>query len=90
MYPGTEVAKASLAAYYAAVLDKMLPHVEDRPLSLVRDTVGDLKQTFFQKHKLPGMPKTIHEGQLEKMAGKESRILWVDDLAGLIGGLGRQ
>jgi bifunctional non-homologous end joining protein LigD len=87
MYPGTKVTKATLAAYYAAVLDKMLPHIEDRPLSLVRDTDGDLKQTFFQKHKLPGMPKTIHDGHLEKMSGKESRILWVDDLAGLIGGV---
>jgi bifunctional non-homologous end joining protein LigD len=87
MYPGTQVTKATLVAYYAAVANMMLPHVEDRPLSLVRDTDGDLKQTFFQKHKLPGMPKAIHDGQLAKMSGKESRILWVDDLAGLIGGV---
>ncbi|MER8942878.1 DNA ligase D [Mesorhizobium sp. M0915] len=87
MYPGTKVTKATLAAYYAAVAEKMLPHIQDRPLSLVRDTDGDLQQTFFQKHKLPGMPKAIHDGQLEKMSGKESRILWVDDLAGLIGGV---
>lgn len=87
MYPGTKVSKARLAAYYAAVVEKMLPHIEDRPLSLVRDTDGDLAKTFFQKHKLPGMPKAIHDGQLEKMSGKESRILWIDDLAGLIGGV---
>ncbi|AZO57690.1 DNA ligase D [Mesorhizobium sp. M8A.F.Ca.ET.057.01.1.1] len=87
MYPGTKVTKATLAAYYAAVAEKMLPHIQDRPLSLVRDTDGDLQQTFFQKHRLPGMPKAIHDGQLEKMSGKESRILWVDDLAGLIAGV---
>ncbi len=87
MYPGTEVTKATLAAYYAAVAERMLPHLSDRPLSLVRDTDGDLAKTFFQKHKLPGMPKAIHDGELEKMSGKESRILWVDDLAGLIGGV---
>lgn len=87
MYPGTEVTKAALAAYYAAVAERMLPHLSDRPLSLVRDTDGDLAKTFFQKHKLPGMPKAIHDGELEKMSGKESRILWVDDLAGLIGGV---
>jgi bifunctional non-homologous end joining protein LigD len=87
MYPGTQVTKASLAAYYAAVAERMLPHIEDRPLSLVRDTDGDLKETFFQKHKLPGMPKAIHDGHLEKMSGKESRILWVEDLAGLIAGV---
>ncbi|RVA12743.1 DNA ligase D [Mesorhizobium sp. M7A.F.Ca.US.002.01.1.1] len=87
MYPGTKVTKATLAAYYAVVAEKMLPHIQDRPLSLVRDTDGDLQQTFFQKHRLPGMPKAIHDGKLEKMSGKESRILWVDDLAGLIAGV---
>jgi bifunctional non-homologous end joining protein LigD len=87
MYPGTKVTKATLAAYYAVVAEKMLPHIQDRPLSLVRDTDGDLQQTFFQKHRLPGMPKAIHNGQLEKMSGKESRILWIDDLAGLIAGV---
>ncbi len=54
MYPGTKVTKATLAAYYAVVAEKMLSHIQDRPLSLVRDTDGDLQQTFFQKHKLPG------------------------------------
>ena len=87
MFPDTGITKATLAAYYAAVAEKMLPHIQDRPLSLVRDTDGDLQQTFYQKHKLPGMAKAIHDGQLEKMSGKESRILWVDDLAGLIGGV---
>jgi len=87
MYPGTQVTKTILAAYYAAVAERMLPHLEDRPLSLVRDTDGDLKETFFQKHKLPGMPKAIYDGHLEKMSGKESRILWVEDLAGLIAGV---
>ena len=87
LYPGTKVTKSTLVAYYAAVAEKMLPHIQDRPLSLVRDTDGDLQQTFFQKHKLPGMPKAIHDGQLEKVSGKESRILWVDDLAGVIAGV---
>lgn len=71
MYPGTKVTKATLAAYYAVVAEKMLPHIQDRPLSLVRDTDGDLQQTFFQKHRLPGMPKAIHDGQLEEMSGKD-------------------
>jgi bifunctional non-homologous end joining protein LigD len=37
MYPGTEITKAHLAAYYAAVAERMLPHIGDRALSLVRD-----------------------------------------------------
>jgi bifunctional non-homologous end joining protein LigD len=87
MYPDTVITKAHLAAYYAAVADKMLPHIKDRPLSLVRDTDNNLAKTFFQKHHLPGMPKAIRHGELQKMSGKDSRILWIEDLAGLIGGV---
>ena len=87
MYPDTPITKAHLAAYYAAVAEKMLPHIKDRPLSLVRDTDGDLAKTFFQKHQLPGMPKTLKAGELTKIKGTENRILWIEDLAGLIGGV---
>ncbi len=87
LYPDTTITKAAVVAYYDAVAERMLPHIVDRPLSLVRDTDGSLKNTFFQKHKLPGMPKAIHDGELEKISGKESRILWIDDLAGLVAGV---
>jgi bifunctional non-homologous end joining protein LigD len=87
MYPDTAITKSHLVAYYAAVADRMLPFLKDRPLSLVRDTDGDLSKTFFQKHQLPGMPKTLKAGELTKMKGTESRILWIEDLAGLIGGV---
>ncbi|WEK04714.1 MAG: DNA ligase D [Candidatus Devosia phytovorans] len=87
MYPGTEITKTHLVAYYAAVADKMLPHLKDRPLSLVRDTDNDLANTFFQKHALAGMPNSLKSGKLTKMKGTESRILWIEDLAGLVGGV---
>lgn len=85
MYPGTEITKAHLVAYYATVADPMLRHLKDRPLSLVRDTNNDLQKTFFQKHALAGMPKTLHAGELRKMKGTEARILWIEDLAGAAG-----
>lgn len=87
MYPGTEITKAHLVAYYAAVADRMLPHLKNRPMSLVRDTDGELAKTFFQKHQLPGMPKTLKSGELTKMKGTESRVLWIEDLSGLVGGV---
>jgi bifunctional non-homologous end joining protein LigD len=87
MFPETGITKATLVAYYAAVAERMLPHIRDRPLSLVRDPDGTLQATFYQKHKLAGMPKAIRDGRLEKVSGKESRILWIEDVAGLIGGV---
>ncbi|MCJ2050729.1 DNA ligase D [Methylobacterium sp. J-070] len=46
--------KEGLAAYYAEVAEHILPHVVDRPLSLVRcpDGVGSC---FYQKHGWAGM-----------------------------------
>jgi bifunctional non-homologous end joining protein LigD len=87
MFPETGITKATLVAYYAAVAERMLPHIRDRPLSLVRDTDGTLQATFYQKHRLAGMPKAIRDGRLEKVSGKESRILWIEEIAGLIGGV---
>ena len=48
--PSTGVRKLDLALYYEAVAPWMLPHLQDRPVSLVR-APGDIGgELFFQKH----------------------------------------
>jgi bifunctional non-homologous end joining protein LigD len=42
--------KANLSAFYQGVAEHMLPHIADRPLSLVRCPEGTGKPCFFQKH----------------------------------------
>ncbi len=44
------VTKQQLAAYLWAVSAQMLPHIADRPLSLVRCPDGSAKPCFYQKH----------------------------------------
>ncbi len=44
------VTKLQLAQYLAAVAERMLPHIADRPLSLVRCPEGSGKPCFYQKH----------------------------------------
>ncbi len=44
------VTKQQLAAYLWAVSSQMLPHIADRPLSLVRCPDGSAKPCFYQKH----------------------------------------
>ena len=44
------VTKQQLAAYLWAVSPQMLPHIADRPLSLVRCPDGSAKPCFYQKH----------------------------------------
>ncbi len=53
------VTKQVLADFYWAVADAMLPHIADRPLSLVRCPDGSEKPCFFQKHLNHMLPKGI-------------------------------
>ena len=46
----TRLTKQQLADYYWAVAPHMLPHIEGRPLSLVRCPEGSEKPCFYQKH----------------------------------------
>ena len=55
----TGLTKRELAAYYAAVASRMLPHVEGRPLSLVRCPEGAGKPCFYQKHPNHMLPEGI-------------------------------
>jgi len=48
--PESKLTKQELADYYWAVAERMLPHVANRPLSLVRCPEGAGKPCFFQKH----------------------------------------
>ena len=43
--------KLQLAEYYVVVAERMLPHVSDRPLSVLRCPDGIGKQAFFQKRR---------------------------------------
>ncbi|MEI9948747.1 MAG: DNA ligase D [Pseudomonadota bacterium] len=50
LYPELGLTKRELADYYELVSDVMLPHVINRPLTLLRCPEGRQKQCFFQKH----------------------------------------
>ena len=54
--PSTGITKLELVRYYESIADRMLPHLKNRPLSLVRAPDGVAKTTFFQKHADTAMP----------------------------------
>ena len=55
----TKLTKRQLADYFWAVREHMLPHIVDRPLSIVRCPQGSTKPCFFQKHVTDNLPDGI-------------------------------
>lgn len=80
LYPEQGVTKGELALYYARIADWILPHLKDRPLTLVRCPEGRAKQCFYQKHiseTVPAAVKRIDVGDPEPYGV-------VSDLEGLL------
>lgn len=78
--------KGQLAEYYAAVAENMLPHIADRPLSVVRCPDGNSKPCFFQKHVGFGVPTGIKTISVPSRKRQESEdYLTVDSVEGLLG-----
>jgi bifunctional non-homologous end joining protein LigD len=48
--PQSGITKIALVRYYALVAPLMMPHLEDRPIAMVRAPDGIEGQLFFQKH----------------------------------------
>jgi bifunctional non-homologous end joining protein LigD len=83
LYPNDGITKRELAEYYAAVADQVLPHVVDRPLTLVRCPEGHEKECFYQKHISQGMPGVIRQVPIEEDR-KLEHYMAIDDLEGLL------
>jgi bifunctional non-homologous end joining protein LigD len=84
-YPGDGVTKAKLVAYYAAVSERMLHYVGERPLSLVRAPGGIEGQQFFQKHDKGTFPDGVKRIPIqEKLEDEKKDHMYVTDAAGLV------
>jgi bifunctional non-homologous end joining protein LigD len=60
LYPEQGVTKRELAIYYSRIADWILPHVANRPLTLVRCPEGQAKQCFYQKHVNEHFPEAVY------------------------------
>ncbi len=84
LYDPPGATKLDLATYYVSVQSRILPHLEDRPLVLVRCPDGAHKECFFQKHAGRYVPDEVRRVTIQE-AKKLGEYLVVDDLAGLVG-----
>ncbi len=83
IYPGTPFTKQELAEYYLSVSDKIMPHIVDRPLSMVRCPEGAGEPCFFQRHVGLGKSPYLHEVRVG-VKGEARDYLMIHDVEGLI------
>src|SRR5262249_13012665 len=70
------ITKRSLASFYMDIADRVLPHLVNRPLSLVRCPSGLEKTCFFAKHAWAGLVDAIRPVDL----GDSKPMLAIGDL----------
>lgn len=80
-WPDQGITKQGLADFYTEIADWILPHIADRPLSLVRCPGGVQEQCFFQKHKWAGLGDAVRQ---VTVPGEKEPMLALDSLAGLL------
>lgn len=83
LFPEMGITKQDLAEYYAAVADWALPHLVDRPLTLVRCPAGRTGQCFYQKHLADSLPDQLRGVKIREKSGTDEYPV-ADDLAGLV------
>ena len=79
IFPGTKITKEDLAGYYQSVAERMLPHIVDRPLTVMRYPSGIGGPSFIQRHFTANLPAGIESIK----GGKDEAYMMIRDAAGL-------
>lgn len=73
LFPADGITKRDLVAYYVRVAPFLLPHIEDRPLTLQRWPEGIDGFSFFEKRAPKGMPDWIATTTQPTESGKAGK-----------------
>ena len=85
LFPEDGITKGELAAYYEAVADLMVPHIDGRPVTMERFPNGIGQGGFLQKDVSKGFPEWLERVEAPKKGGvvhyplvRDSRsLLWL-------------
>jgi bifunctional non-homologous end joining protein LigD len=83
VYPEQRLTKLQLAGYYETIAEWILPHVAERPLTLVRCPTGRTGQCFYQKHLGDAAPMEVG-GVMIREKNSRNKYIVIRDLKGLI------
>jgi bifunctional non-homologous end joining protein LigD len=83
LYPEGGFTKRDVAAYYEAAAQWIMPHLHDRPLSLVRCPTGTPGECFFQKHPQHTIPEGLRAVEIQETKAVGTYVI-ADTIAGVI------
>lgn len=83
-YPAAHITKRDLVAYYERVGALMLPHIRNRPLTLIRCPRGQGQRCFVQQHAAAGFPEAVKRVAITEASGATEEHVFVEDLAGIL------
>ena len=83
MFPERGITKLQLAEYYESVADRMLPHIQGRPLTLVFCPKGVDEGCQYLRHSKVWGPKAIRRVKIKEKT-KIGEYMIVDSIQGLI------
>jgi bifunctional non-homologous end joining protein LigD len=75
LFPGDDITKGELIAYYNEVAKVMVPHLKGRPLTIQRFPDGIEKNGFYQKDASKYLPNWIHTQELPKDKGVVNHVV---------------
>ena len=85
LYPGGRLRKGEVLDYYVRVSEFLLPHLRDRPVTLVRYPDGVTGEHFFEKDAPGFTPEWVTTFPVPRRAGgADIRYIIVRDLATLV------
>ena len=74
-FPEEGIRKGDLVDYYRAIAPALVPHLRDRPFTMIRYPDGIAGEHFFQKNRPQGMPDWIPTVDLPAGSDPDSRII---------------
>jgi bifunctional non-homologous end joining protein LigD len=83
LFAAQDVTKRELIEHYQSVAKWMLPHIVERPISLVRCPAGSGGSCFYQKHASDGFPDAFKSTRIREKSGTD-KYLYIEDERGLI------
>lgn len=75
LFDAQGVTKQRLAEYYQTVGERIFPHLEGRPVSLVRCPEGRTGECFYQRHPGPGLAEALDSVLLPEREGSGSYLV---------------